>query len=295
MVRRISRAPRLKENAITTAKPDSPESGFLFSRFSPSATPPSRHDSRLKPPRPMPAIATAPDLAAPRLAPATAPFLGRSLAEYEQFFALDVPALRGRDVLDVAAGPSSFTAEACARKIDAVAVDPRYGCGSAALAHQVRSEYEQHLAQIRIRPRAFGLKSQAALAAAELDWRYAAQRFLADYETHFIGNRYVCGSLPRLPFFDGTFDLVLCSHLLFLPGNGFDEDWHLAACRELVRVTVDEVRLYPVVGEGGRPHPALARLRRELRGTGIASNVQAVKHEFMDGPGSMLVLRRAES
>ena len=31
-------------------------------------------------------------------------FFGRSLAEYTQFFDLDVPALRGRDVLDVAGG-----------------------------------------------------------------------------------------------------------------------------------------------------------------------------------------------
>jgi len=243
----------------------------------------------------MPAIAYAPDLATPRLAPASAPFLGRSLAEYEKCFALNVPALRGRDVLDVAAGPSSFTAEACARKIDAVAVDPRYGCGPAALTNQVRSDYERHLAQVRARPRDFRLKSNAALAAAELNWCCVAQRFLTDYETHFISNRYVSGSLPRLPFFDGTFDLVLCGHLLFLQGNGFDHDWHLAACRELVRVTVDDARIYPVGGEDGRPYPALARLRRELRETGIASTVQAVEREFMAGPNSMLVLRRAES
>ena len=44
-------------------------------------------------------------------------FFGRTLAEYAQFFALDVDGLRGRDVLDVAAGPSSFTAEACARAL----------------------------------------------------------------------------------------------------------------------------------------------------------------------------------
>ena len=64
---------------------------------------------------------------APSLELTSVSFFGRTLAEYAQFFALDVAALRGRDVLDVAAGPSSFTAEACARKIDAVAVDPLYG------------------------------------------------------------------------------------------------------------------------------------------------------------------------
>ena len=69
--------------------------------------------------RPAPRIAPGPVLDLPVVS-----FFGRSLAEYVQFFALDLPALKGRDVLDVAAGPASFTAEACARKIDAVAADP---------------------------------------------------------------------------------------------------------------------------------------------------------------------------
>ena len=78
-------------------------------------------------------------------------------------------------------------------------------------------------------------------------WR-GASGFLADYEAHFIHNRYVGGSLPRLPFFDGTFDLVLCAHLLFTYAARFDFDWHLAACRELVRVSADEVRIHPLCG-----------------------------------------------
>jgi len=243
----------------------------------------------------MPAIASAPSpsLTAPRLELSSPPFLGRSLAEYAQFFALDLPALRGRDVLDVAAGPSSFTAEACARKVDAVAVDPRYGSGPEVLAHQVWLDHAQAMTQSRAMPRSVRARSLPALEAAELDRRGAAERFLADYEAHFIDNRYVSGALPRLPFFDGTFDLVLCAHCLFLQANCFDYDWHVAACRELVRVSVDEVRIYPLVGPDGRNYPPLSRLRRELRENGIAGTVTAVRHEFWGGSDAMLVLRRA--
>ena len=127
------------------------------------------------------------------------------------------------------------------------------------------------------------------------DRRGAVQRFLADYETHFIGNRYVSGSLPHLPFFDGTFDLVLCAHLLFLHPDCFGYDWHLAACRELVRVTVDDVRIYPLAGADGRQYPGLARLRRELRESGVASTLRTVEPAFSAGGDSMLVLRRAAS
>jgi hypothetical protein len=220
-------------------------------------------------------------------------FFGRSLAEYVQFFALDVATLRGRDVLDVAAGPSSFTAEACARKINAVAVDPRYGDPLALLSSQVQFDYEHMFAEMRAKQRLLRYKAFESIDAAELDRRAAAQRFLTDYEVHFIHNRYVGASLPLLPFFDGTFDLVLCAHLLFTYAKRFDFDWHLAACRELVRVSADEVRIHPLCGLDGKPYPGLARLRRELRDTGIASEVRAVDYEFFAGANSMLVLRRS--
>jgi hypothetical protein len=222
-------------------------------------------------------------------------FFGRSFAEYAQFFSLDVNALRGRDVLDVAAGPAAFTAEARARKINAVAVDPLYGSSVDLLSERVSSDYARMFAQMRAKPRLFRLKSFASFDAAELDRRTAAQRFLNDYATHFVHNRYVPAALPRLPFFDGTFDLVLCAHLLFTYAARYDYDWHLLACRELVRVSAGEVRIHPIVRADGTTYPALARLRRELRESGITSEVRAVDYEFFTGSNSMLVLRRSAS
>ncbi len=221
------------------------------------------------------------------------PFFGRSLSEYVQFFALDLHSLRARDVLDVASGPSSFTAEACARRINAVAVDPLYGCKPEALATHVQLDYAAAFAQMRATPQR--LKSFPSLEAAELDRRTAAQRFLADYEAHFIHNRYVGASLPRLPFFDGTFDLVLCAHLLFTSAKHLDFDWHLAACRELVRVAAEEVRIYPVSGANGKPSPGLSRLRRVLKESGVACEVRPVDYELPADATSMLVLRKAAS
>jgi hypothetical protein len=220
-------------------------------------------------------------------------FFGRTLAEYAQFFALDVAALRKRDVLDVAAGPSSFTAEACARGIHAVAVDPLYLESPADLTARVERDYAHMLSQMKARPGMFRLKSFASIEAAETDRRTAAQRFLADFEAQRFYGRYVGASLPRLPFFDGTFDLVLCAHLLFTYANRFDFDWHLAACRELVRVSAGEVRLHPVCGTDGRPYPRLAALRRELKATGIASEIVRVDYEFFVGTDTTLVLKRA--
>jgi len=207
----------------------------------------------------MPALALAP-VPTPRILPRSSEielpsisFFGRSLSEYAQFFALDVAALKGRDVLDVAAGPSSFSAEACARKINAVAVDPFYGAPADDLAARIATDYDRMFAQMRAKPRLLRFNSFGSIDDAEFDRRSAAQRFLADYETHYAYNRYVGGALPRLPFFDGTFDVVLCAHLLFTYPQRFDFDWHLAACRELVRVSARDVRLHPLCGLDGKP------------------------------------------
>ncbi len=244
-------------------------------------------------PPPAPVLPGPRPTARPHLELPSVSFFGRSLAEYAQFFALDLNALRGRDVLDVASGPSSFVAEACARRIHAVGVDPRYGASPDELAGHVSLDYDKMFEQMRAKPRLFKLKSFPSIDAAELDRRAAAERFVADYTAHFAHGRYVSGALPRLPFFDGTFDLVLCAHLLFTYASRFDFDWHLAACKELVRVSAHEVRLHPVVGVDGKPYPALPRLRRELKAAGIASVLVDVDYEFFAGADSMLVLRRA--
>jgi len=219
-------------------------------------------------------------------------FFGRTLAEYCRFFALDPVKLQKRAVLDVAAGPASFTAEASRRGIDAVAVDPWYAHPPAALGGQIQQDYARMFAQIRAKPRLFRFKTFRSFEDAEADRRAAARWFLADYEGNARHGRYVRGALPMLPFLDGAFDLVLCAHLLFIYSARFDFAWHLAACTELARVSNGEVRIHPLCGADGRPYPELGRLRRELALCGVASEVVSVDYEFFAGSSSMLVLSR---
>jgi SAM-dependent methyltransferase len=219
-------------------------------------------------------------------------FFGRTLAEYALFFSLDPNALKGVSVLDVAAGPSSFTAEACRRGADAVAVDPLYGCTPTALATHVQIDYRRMLAQLRAKPQLLRFKSFGSIDEAEASRRSAAERFLADYEQQFVHNRYIGAALPQLPFLDGAFDLVLCAHLLFVYVKRFDFAFHLEACRELVRVSRDEVRIHPVVGLGGKPYTELDRLRLTLNDERTVSEIVPVNYEFFAGSDSMLVLRR---
>ena len=236
----------------------------------------------------MPSHATLP---APQMELPAVSFFGRTLAEYGRFFSLNPAKLRGRAVLDVAAGPASFTTEAVSVGIDAVAVDPLYDRSPADLSVQVGHDYERMFAQMRAKPALFRLKAFPSFDAAEIDRRAAAQRFLADYAGNVRHGRYVRAALPLLPFLDGAFDLVLCAHLLFIYAARFDFQWHLEACAELSRVSGGEARIHPVCGADGRPYAELERLRRELLARGVHSEIMPVDYEFFAGSNSMLVLR----
>src|SRR5438067_13843188 len=70
--------------------------------------------------------------------------LGRTLEEYQRAFGLDLGAWRGKASLDVAAGVSSFTAEARARGFQTTAFDRIYAAG----AEEIRKGCEHDLEEV---------------------------------------------------------------------------------------------------------------------------------------------------
>jgi hypothetical protein len=215
----------------------------------------------------------------------------RSLEEYVAFFALN-PDRLPRRVVDCSAGASGFVAGATARGVEAVAVDPAYRLGAGDLADSARE----------------GLAGAADIVAANpdhfvLDWygsperqremrRTALEAFLADHDAH--PHRYVAAELPRLPFADASFDLALCSHLLFTWAEHLDEDWHEAALREMARVA-REVRVYPLVHQGsGGPVGFLASVRDRLADEGrLSTRLVPVPFRFQARADEMLVVDRS--
>lgn len=224
-------------------------------------------------------------------------FFGRDLAEYRRLFALrDEHELRpGARVLDVAAGPASFAAEAAMRGVQVTAADPCYGSRRETLAVLARADHARVAAQMRAKPGLLkpGPESFPDLESAIAARLAAAERFLGDYEAGFIQGRYIGAALPELPFEDGAFELTLCAHLLFLHAGLFDEDFHLAACRELLRVTRPggEIRLHPLCGGDGKEYTGLERLLETLAADGVTHRRVPVCGAFFHAATSTLVLR----
>jgi hypothetical protein len=183
----------------------------------------------------------------------------------------ELPRWRGAKVLDCPGGPGSLGAVARAAGLEVTAVDPLYGLSLEQLERRALQDLERTLATMAGSP---SLRPDFDLQVCRQEHLQALQAFLADRRAHPAS--YVAASLPKLPFADASFDLVLCGHLLFsyapladgglMGGDGLDLAWHRQALAELCRVSRQAVRLYPAhtIERQARRHPYAEALLQEL-------------------------------
>ena len=212
---------------------------------------------------------------------------GRSAAEYEAFFALsDVPP--SARILDCGGGPSSFAAEWSRNGRYVVAADPIYRFS----ARDFLADFDLTAAQMLA-----GMQK----ARDRFKWDYygspedVVQRrrdvliaFIADFQAATRSGRYVSACLPELPFLSASFDLVLCSHLLFLYSAEFDTETHLSFLQELLRVG-REVRVFPLLDMDGNPSEHLDNIIQTLQ-TSTRVELVPLSFEFRSGDSKMLRL-----
>ena len=212
----------------------------------------------------------------------------RGFDEYCAMFGLDPDDLAGREILDSPGGASGFPAGARARGAQVTSTDPIYATPPAELIPKARRDTLYGNTYVREHPDIYVYEwfrdadhhSESRLASLDA--------FAADF--HGPDDRYVVAPLPDLPFADRSFDLVLSAHLLFTYPDHLDESAHLAALRELVRVSRHEVRVFPLIDTTATPSPYLDRLRAALAVDGTSSRLERVPYHFQRGAHTMLVL-----
>lgn len=203
-------------------------------------------------------------------------------------FGLAAADLRGL-LLDCPGGAGSFAAAVRSRGGRIVSVDPSYRLRPVEVASLVRSDVDRGNGYVAAHLHDYRWSFFPSLAQHHEARQTAAEAFLEDFTTRRGG--YVAGALPRLPFADRTFDLVLSAHLLFTYGDRLDRRFHRASLLELVRVARREARVFPLVDSRSRPHPDLDALRAGLRSAGIETEVRTVGYEFQRGGNQMLACR----
>ena len=203
---------------------------------------------------------------------------GRSFEEYTRMFALTEEDLAGT-ILGCGDGPASFNAEATARGHRVVSCDPIYAFSADEIERRVHDCYDNVISQVKQNVDHYiwtHFRDSDHLG----ECRLAAMRaFLADFERGKQEGRYVAAGLPSLPFRDRQFTLALVSHFLFLYSDHFNQDFHVAAFKELLRVA-NEVRVFPLLGLDRKLSPHVGPVREHLERGGFEVEVVAVEYEF---------------
>jgi len=216
--------------------------------------------------------------------------LGRTMDEYQRSFALNDGDLRGRHILDVAAGVSSFCAEAHSSGYSVTAFDRIYqllpGEIAARCGHDL-DEVVRGMAGLTTYRWAFYQSPEKMRQFRERAYR----AFLEDYPGG-RGTRYVAGELPALPFEPNQFGLSLVSYLLFVYEDQFSYEFHRDSLLELTRVTRDEVRIYPTVTFAARRSSYLDRIRADPQLGHLEFREVPTDFEFLAGSNSYLSIRR---
>ena len=213
----------------------------------------------------------------------------RSAHEYLAMFDLDLGELRNRRVLDCPAGAASFTAACAKGGVDAVAVDSAYVQPHTALVDHARAETGRGNAYVRAHAEHYVWRFFSDADEHDRSRLAAVEQFAGDLAA--APQRYVAGSLPTLPFADRDFDLALSSHLLFTYDDRLDAAFHLAASRELLRVS-EEVRIFPLLGVTGRRSDFVPEVVRAIQDDGFEVVIGQVDYEFQRGGNEMLLARR---
>lgn len=215
----------------------------------------------------------------------------RSFEEYRAMFDLSDADLRGA-ILDCPGGGSDFTARTWSVGGRAVAADPVYAMDHATLAAHVVTETDRGSAHTAAGYDRYLWDFYGDLEGHRVMRVRSAGGFAADLLAH--PERYVAASLPHLTFADAAFDLVLSSHFLFTYADRLDAEFHLEALLELHRVSRGQVRVFPLLDQGGHPLDELIDgLLRQLSTRDVTARLQQVPYEFQRGGNQMLVLERA--
>ena len=211
---------------------------------------------------------------------------GRSFQEYQAMFALSESDLQ-KNILGCGDGPSSFNVHLTRQGGSIISIDPLYQFSDSEIRDRIRDTYPLVLEQTRNNFHQFNWTEHKSVENLGRVRMAAMDEFLSDYPRGHREGRYCQGSLPSLSFKEDSFQLALCSHLLFLYSNHFSFDFHVASIKELCRVS-SETRIFPLVNLNSHKSAHLEMVLLRLEEDGLEFRLETVPYEFQKGGNEML-------
>ncbi|MGG4199630.1 SAM-dependent methyltransferase [Peribacillus frigoritolerans] len=217
-------------------------------------------------------------------------FIGRTFEEYLDMFSLSVEELKGKKILDCPAGACSFPAVGNKSGLSVTACDIAYYHSGEDLNNKGLQDIEhamEHMQNARSNYIWEYFKHIEGLRKNRLS---ALEDCVRDMRES--SDRYVPVTLPSLPFKDGEFDILLSAHFLFMYADRLDYQFHIETLNELLRVTKEEIRIFPIVDLEGKRYEHLDELIGLLANNGCTVEEVKVPYEFQANANSMLKIRK---
>ncbi len=218
-------------------------------------------------------------------------FLGRGFEEYVLMFDLNLSDLNNCRILDCNAGSSSFTAQMHHKGYDVVAADILYGQPAEKMENVSENDF---LTLMKAHKNLKGKSEWGFFEDHDQMIQYRIKTYKEFFEHYKTGKDtfYIESQLPELPFPDNSFHLVLSSHLLFLYDDRLDYNFHLQSVKEMVRVSSQEVRIYPLVRlRSNRKSKFVDQLIQDLS-SDYQVEIQKVDYRFREGADEMLRIQK---
>nr|WP_239584132.1 SAM-dependent methyltransferase [Aquibacillus albus] len=205
-------------------------------------------------------------------------------------FLLSKEDLEGKKILDCPSGACSFTAVGNSLGLDVTACDIAYYHSGEDLRRKGLQDIEHAM-------------NHMIKAKSNYKWDYFEDieglrehrlRALKDCANHMVksSDRYVPVTLPSLPFVDEAFDVLLSAHFLFMYADRLDYEFHLKTINELLRVTKEEIRIFPLVDLEGQRYEYLDKIKGYLAKKGCTVEETKVPYEFQKNANSMLIIKK---
>ncbi|WP_318508755.1 SAM-dependent methyltransferase [Bacillus sp. T3] len=217
-------------------------------------------------------------------------FIGRTFEEYLDMFALSDEELQGKKILDCPAGACSFTAIGNKLGLDVTACDIAYYHSGEDLKNKGLQDIEHAMEHMQ---------------KAQNNYKWDYFNDIQDLRKHRLSalhdcandmresnERYIPATLPSLPFKSAEFDILLSAHFLFMYADRLNYQFHIETLKELLRVTKEEVRIFPLVDLEGKRYEHLDNLISYLADTGCTVQEVKVPYEFQTNANSMLKIKK---
>ncbi|WP_433946365.1 SAM-dependent methyltransferase [Paenibacillus sp. SN-8-1] len=217
-------------------------------------------------------------------------FIGRTYSEYLAMFNLYEKELAGRVILDCPAGACSFTAEGNRRGYDILAADIAYQFGPDEL--ELKGVQDLSHAKERLEEARHEYMWDYYGSVEEHQKQREEALALSSEHRRQFPEKYIYAEFPRLPFADQSVDLTLSAHFLFMYADRLSEQFHEESLLELMRITREEIRIFPLVDLSSNRYEALDQLIKLAASKGWVAQEQKTDYRFQRDADSYLKLTR---